>query len=191
MKTRYLLSLVALLSAAWSCSFDSDSFNGSNSGENGGKYYMLSIADDLVVDKLNDLEVWMWTGKVPAAVEGGTKNIEKLDDGDYLVNGNEKCSMGGNSFDTQYTIRAHPVTEVSNHHYNWDVTVSGTRIERDGYMGEFWSDGELSYITDGSLNWDTCKGILYLKVYRKGEKIDLSALELNGTKEQIRYTRGL
>lgn len=214
-----LIYLTLVLGALASCTkgYNESSFNGSGrvSGSQ-GRVYMLGIANDLVVDNLQVLENALYadllasggavsyeTGGKSLRTPGAEWKVKYLDgykglslkclgedswtlryEGDYL--------LGSNTYPTRYTLTARSAVKEKENHYDWDVTLDGYRTEKGGYSCHFWTDSPLRYQSDGEIRgWSNCFGVLMMTVYKDGQGIDGTMLELNGPLSSANFHQGV
>ena len=81
-------------------------------------------------------------------------------------------------------------------HYNWKVTLTGERVEREGYSCQVNTPVPLQYqVGVGSQQtakgWNMMYGTLTMNVYKNGNLVDLCELVFNGVPYNAKYTRGL
>lgn len=217
------LSLIVAVSAALcSCSMRTDAeFFGSNSSyydkSSPGETYLITLADNLIVDNLRQLEKALiyndyfeyeskqfetggksietvgaeWTCRDISSIKG--VKISCTAAGTWTLTRSDKYLLdGGDSFPTTYSIEAIRGAGSSTH-YDWTVTVTGNRIEEKGYACRFWTEtGESLVFTRGeSPVWENCNGKILMEVTRNGEKIDKALLDFKGGKENYVYLSGL
>ena len=108
-------------------------------------------------------------------------------EGPYKFFNNEK----DDGYTTMCKMTAQIIGEVAAGHYNWKVTFTGGRTEREGYSCTFESSPLLEYTcTDAkSYAWDYCNGSATLVVNKNGEKVDMARMDYTG--RTTRFFRGL
>ena len=81
--------------------------------------------------------------------------------------------------------------EVSSGHYNWKVTLTGSRTEREGYLCRFESSPSLELICDQARDnsWDNCYGAVTMLILKGTEKVDMARMDYNG--KNTTFLRGL
>ena len=222
---KYILALAAVVAAVScqkSSYHDPDTVGGRlPENESYGKTYMMGIADNLVTDALDELE-WAleinasdrnvsshfaisgnletpgttWTVSDPSSVLTGMKlkavELAAWDlefDGQYTV-------RGSTYYPTRFTLHAIRGEATSiEHHFNWTVTLEGSRTERGGYScvvntpkALMYNQADLSQSIGG---WNKLYGTLRMIVYKNKELVDISELRFNGSVLQAKYERGL
>ena len=91
---------------------------------------------------------------------------------------------------TACTMTAVMGEEVSSNHFNWTVTLSGSRTEREGYLCRFESSPSLQFSCEQAQEgWDYCYGAATMLILKDGEKVDMARMDFNGKKAT--FIRGL
>lgn len=217
MKNIAKILLLAVLSAAYSCDVEApeDAFGGAMDSTNPVAAYMLYFADDLVCDNLKELEtalkvsaeggmgmMFYTTSASKLTLDGATwivkregnvtglriSKVSGINAWDLFYSG--KYSFSGNSYDTEYTIRATQLDPTATGHQNWAVTIKGSRTEEGGYNCLISSaESTLQYktIENGDL-WNVY-GYLMMTVYKEKSQIDKIVMELAGGKSDSSIVR--
>ncbi len=187
----YLLILLTILS----CSRESRDFSGSDKIDPELSYYMMDIADNLVVDNLKALERNLASGSAKTQAQTSVKEysdalpglrIDKAE-GDstwILTNEDLDYKLNDKSYPTSYTITARMLPKTAHTFHDWEVSVDGSRTERKGYSCTFTTnDRPLTYSADYSgYSWSTCHGTLLMFIYKDNVQVDALALSLRGDK---------
>ncbi len=167
-----------------------NTYNNSPAGQ-----YMMFIADDLTAGALNELETSLPLKKseVSWASRFRGMTIVKADgkENTWVLTYEGAFSMGGNMYDTHFSIVATREDE-SESHADWTVTLTGSRKERDGYSCRFNSLGSLNYRTAGSeTGWNQIYGRLSMDVFKNDARKDTGLLVFNGTPSAAQFVHGL
>ena len=210
--------ILTILILAVSCSKSEDAFHGSGrSSSEIGRIYMLGIINDIVVDNLQQMENALFISErdgTGASFDKGGKAL--TDDGAVWTLTREGSALKGltitrQSEDTWLMERKgdYPILDVvypTNYkmtvvkgesqtasHYNWDVTITGDRTEKEGYSCRFSSDGVLkfSYEKGNTSDWDKCQGYLMMSVKKNNEAVDEACLVLDGGQYDAVFRRVL
>lgn len=117
----------------------------------------------------------------------GNNTWELNREGPYKFFNNEKDE----GYTTTCKMTAQIIKEVAAGHYNWKVTFTGGREEREGYSCTFESSPSLEYTCtyEKSYAWDYCNGSATIVVSRNGEKVDMARMDYTG--KTTRFFRGL
>ncbi len=217
----FAAAILASLCACSRNSYDTDSeFTGTFSyNTTAGSNYLQEIATGLLVDNMRALEnalefnsfgsvsnsrtsayhsngkdLWQagaeWTVSAVTSIKG--VKITKVEaDSTWTMTRSGNYAIGSNSYPTEYsiTLRMH---KGEGFHYNWGLTASGTRTERDGYGCRFWTDGTVDYLIGQSVyNWADAVGTIWMQVNCGEEVVDKSFIRYNGSTSDFRYMRGL
>jgi hypothetical protein len=157
-----------------------------------GGNYMMHIADDLVAGALEDLEIALEMGKTDitwASRFTGMK-IVQAQENVWHLNFKGPFAFDGNSYETVFTMSATKLNGKK--HADWDVIITGTRTEREGYSCSFESLGAITYRAAGTESgWDLLYGRLSMIVYNKDGKKDGCMLHFDGSPSQAQFVRGL
>lgn len=191
-KTLYILAAAVL--ALCSCSKGSTSIVGGhdNYSYTAGGRYMMYIADDLVAGALEDLEMALDMGKteITWASRFNGMTIVKDSENTWLLSYEGPFAFDGQSYQTSFTMTATKANELK--HANWNTSIVGQRVEREGYRCTFESVGNISYqVLNTNKGWDALYGRLSMLVYRNNEKKDGCILEFNGAPSQATFLRGM
>ena len=196
-------------------------YSGSTHGNSGvGRLYMLNIADALVIDNLKTLENALYAdhlggsstedsasyekGGKSLRTQGATWKVTYLSglvgltitaDGDnsWTMRWDDDMDLDGNTYPTKYTLTATCTEDMSQKsHFNWEVTLDGSRTEREGYACHFWTRAPLLYEVQGASDarWASCTGILFMEVSKNGKGVDGCTLQLQGPMSNALYRRG-
>ena len=94
-------------------------------------------------------------------------------------------------FVTTCTMTAVMVKDLGGGHYDWSVTFSGVREERDGFACMFHSEPLMTFTCtkSDSARWDSLGGSAILLITQDGEKVDMARMDYLGT--DSRFVRGL
>ena len=182
------------------------------------KNYMMAIVDDMVTDALEELETTFKveslgnsasvrfdisegsilsqgvTWKVTAqerALKGMTiKNIgsdtwEMSFDGPY--------SLLGDVYPVNFIMKAKRGSLITGNHYNWGITLSGNRTEREGYSCTYATTNTVLYMCtqNNTVGWNYLEGTYTLTVLLNQQPIDLWAMEFNGAPHEAEFSRGI
>ena len=91
---------------------------------------------------------------------------------------------------TSCTMIAVMGEEVSDNHFNWTVTFSGSRTEREGYQCRFESSPSMTFMCQQANGaWDNCFGAATMLILKDGEKVDMARMNYDGNKAT--FIRGL
>jgi len=157
-----------------------------------GREYMMNIADDLTAGALEDLEIAIDMGKTEitwASHFTGMK-IVQAQENVWHLNFKGPFAFDGNSYETVFTMSATKLNEEK--HADWDVIITGTRTEREGYRCAFESLGVITYKALNTNNgWDYLFGRLSMIVYNKDGKKDGCLMQFEGAPSQAQFVRGL
>ena len=190
---------------------------GSFYGTSPGESYLLTLADNLPVDNLRQIEKALLYNDYfeyeSRQYETGGKQVDQVGaqwicndissikgvvirctadgewtmsrSGDYLLN-------AGKEFLTEYTMILKK-GDGADGHYDWTVTLIGTRREDNGYLCHFWTeDGEsLVFSRGASMFWESCRGKIMMEVTRNGRFIDKALLDFKDGKDKYVYINGL
>lgn len=191
-KTLYILAAAVL--ALCSCSKGSTSIVGGhdNYSYTAGGRYMMYIADDLIAGALEDLEMALDMGKTEITWASHFTGMTILKDNDntWTLSYDGPFIFDNMSYPTSFAMTA---TRLNNNkHADWEVTVSGKRIEREDYSCKFDSVGSIIYrCTNTQKGWDMLYGNLSMIVYNRYGKIDGCLLKFDGAPSQAIFMRGL
>lgn len=158
--------------------------------------YMMHIADDLVAGALNELETSLllekstvtWNSRFTGMAI--VKDDEEVDT--WLLTYEGPFTIDGCTYETRFSIVATREDIMDGQHGDWNVTVTGTRVEKEGYSCKFDNVGSLTYLTDGSrTGWNQIYGKLSMDVIKDKARIDTGLLVFNGTPSAAQFVRGL
>ena len=183
-----------------------------------GKSYMMNIADNIVTDALDELELALLVDNIGSQSGGhfitsgsirteGSKWTVKADDS--MLNGMTITCNGENSWKMQFDGK-YAFTSDTNYptvfdinavqiEGGWRITLGGSRTERGGYSCEFntGSGTDVDYIDYLNIyggdfkGWNFMKGELYM-IVRKGDAVvDACCLVFSGNPGSSTYHRGL
>lgn len=191
-KILYLFAAAVL--ALSSCMKGDDDIVGGHGGYTNtpGGQYMMHIADDLMAGALEDLEIALELGKteVTWASRLSGMTIVKADENVWHLSFEGPFAFDDNSYQTAFTITATMLNEEK--HADWDVTITGTRTEREGYRCSFESLGAITYkALYTNSGWDMLYGRLSMLVYNKDGKKDGCLLTFDGAPSRAQFVRGL
>lgn len=191
MKKFLLLTIAAVAATLSSCSKSND-FSGSD-GDVSYQIgpYMMCIVDDLVIDNLKVLEhnidptLRAEVSLDPADRLPGVKVEKAAEDSTWIIsNKNLDFSILDVYYPTDYTIKARMLPGEKKVYHNWEVSIEGSRQEKDGYGCKFGTDKDcLTYtVGESEYSWGSCVGNLNMIVYKDGEPIDSIVMILRGDK---------
>ena len=190
---RILYLFAAAVLALSACTKGADVVGGHDSyySTPGGRY-MMHIADELIAGALENLEIAIETGKteVTWASRFPGMKIEKADENLWHLDYEGLFAFDNKSYQTGFTMTATRLNEKK--HADWDVTIQGSRTEREGYRCTFESLGAITYqalYTD--TGWDLLYGRLSMLVFNKDGKKDGCLLTFDGAPSQAQFVRGL
>lgn len=182
------------------------------------KDYMMAIVDNMVTDALEELETAF---KVEGLGYSSSVRFDKsagsiLDQGiTWKVIGQERALLGMTirnigsdtwemAYDGPYSLRGdfYPVnfimkakrgSLITGNHYNWGVTLSGNRTEREGYSCTYATNNTVLYMCtqDNTVGWNYLEGSYSLTVMLNGQPIDLWAMIFKGKLSDTEFTRGI
>lgn len=200
-KILYILCAALAVSACYKGSFRDDSYN-----VLGGSYryfsspageYLMTIADQLVTGALGELETAIdkGAGSVTwASLFPGMTFTPALEN-QWLITYDGPFTIQGNSYRTSFQIMATreslPVGVSS--HSSWSIQLDGSRSEREGYMCQYQSVGEVRYVAeeDVTLGWNKVYGKFSMLVTRNGQKVDNCVLTFSGLPSEAQFIRDL
>lgn len=182
------------------------------------RQYLMSIADNLVTDALGEIESALWIDGLGAgsSVHFDVKEGSILTEGvtwtvtgrDRDLNGMKLKNIGADTWELTYTgpyalrgesypvsfiLKAKRGTLIKNNHYNWAVTLSGNRSERDGYSCSFKSNSTVTYTcaNDNVTGWNNLDGSYLLTVLKDNKAIDLWIMDFSGAPSKAEFRMGL
>ena len=182
------------------------------------KEYMMAIVDDMVTDVLEELEtafkveglgnptsirfdisagsimdegtVWKVTGQERALKGMSIKNIgsdtwEMAFEGPY--------TLLGETYPVNFIMKAKRGSLITGNHYNWGITLSGNRTEREGYSCTYATVNTVLYMCtqDNTVGWNYLEGTYSLTVILNQQPIDLWAMEFKGNLRDTEFSRGI
>lgn len=182
------------------------------------KEYMMAIVDDMVTDGLEELEtafkieeignptslrfdisagsiltegvIWKITGQERALKGMTLKNIgsdtwELAYDGLY--------SLLGEIYPVNFIMKAKRGSLITGNHYNWGVTLSGNRTEREGYSCTYATNNTVLYMCtqDNTVGWNYLEGTYTLTVILNEQPIDLWSMVFKGNLSDTEFSRGI
>ena len=157
-----------------------------------GGQYMKHIADDLMAGALENLEIAIDLGKteVTWASHFSGMTIQKADENVWHLSFEGPFAFDDMSYQTAFTMTATRINEEK--HADWDVTITGSRTEREGYRCTFESLGTITYkALYTEQGWDMLYGRLSMLVFNKDTKKDGCMLTFDGAPSQAHFVRGL
>lgn len=186
-----------------------------------GGNYMMYIADNLVTDALDELELALSVnqtlkemGKSTRYLITGPQDLEEVGSS-WKVISNASHMLGmvmvntapdtwELTFSNDYSFAddSYPTTLVMqlvrgaqgqrSFHYNWSAVYSGTRTEKAPYHCSFKSVGAMEYsYSYNQAGWDGVVGKLSMEVYKDKDIIDLCLLTFTGNPGNAQFVRGL
>lgn len=221
---KYILIIAAAL-AAIACTKGnySDTYVGGHNQyalSDGGKY-MMHIADNLVTDALDELELALSVnetlkdmGKSTRYLITGPQDLEQVGS-TWKVISNASHMLGMTmvntaadtwelTFSNDYSFDndSYPTTLVMqlvrgaegqrSFHYDWTAIYSGTRTEKEPYSSSFKTVGAMEYsYSSTQAGWNNVVGKLSMEVYKDKEMIDLCLLTFTGNPSNAQFVRGL
>ena len=157
-----------------------------------GGQYMKHIADDLMAGALENLEIAIDLGKteVTWASHFSGMTIQKADENVWHLSFEGPFAFDEKTYQTAFVMTATKLNEEK--HADWDVTITGSRTEREGYRCTFESLGTITYkALYTEQGWDMLYGRLSMLVFNKDTKKDGCMLTFDGAPSQAHFVRGL
>ena len=157
-----------------------------------GGQYMKHIADDLMAGALENLEIAIDLGKteVTWASHFSGMTIQKADENVWHLSFEGPFAFDEKTYQTAFVMTATKLNEEK--HADWDVTITGSRTEREGYRFTFESLGTITYkALYTEQGWDMLYGRLSMLVFNKDTKKDGCMLTFDGAPSQAHFVRGL
>lgn len=201
MKKILSLTIVASIAAATLLSCSKEDFSGSDGDVTDSLGpYMMTIANDLIVDNLKVLE-YVIRQASPESSEVSLDptyrlpgvTVEKASgDSTWIVsNKNLDFSINGISYPTDYTIQARMLPGAGKAFHDWSVSIKGSRQEKNGYSCDFGTNKDsLTYLIGWSeYSWGSCQGKLNMIVYKDGKPIDSIVMTLLGGRNDYSLSR--
>jgi len=191
-KILYLFAAAVLALSA--CSKGADKVGGhDNYYTSPGGHYMMHIPADLITSALENLEIACEMGKSEvdwASLLPGMK-IEEIEDNMWYLSYNGLFPFDNMSYQTEFTMVAIKLNE-DDRYANWDVTINGSRTEREDYRCTFESLGSIIYMAENvTEGWDMLYGRLSMLVFNKDGKKDGCMLTFDGSPSEAQFVRGL
>jgi hypothetical protein len=190
---KILYVFAAAVLALSSCSKGADIVGGYDYYEHTlGGQYMMHIADDLVAGALENLEIALELGKteVTWASHFSGMTIQKADENVWHLSYEGPFAFDDKTYQTAFVMTATKLNEEK--HADWDVTITGSRTEREGYRCTFESLGAITYkALYTEQGWDMLYGRLSMLVFNKDTKKDGCMLTFDGAPSQAHFVRGL
>ena len=190
---KILYVFAAAVLALSSCSKGADIVGGYDYYEHTlGGQYMMHIADDLVAGALENLEIALELGKteVTWASHFSGMTIQKADENVWHLSYEGPFAFDDKTYQTAFVMTATKLNEEK--HADWDVTITGSRTEREGYRCTFESLGTITYkALYTEQGWDMLYGRLSMLVFNKDTKKDGCMLTFDGAPSQAHFVRGL
>lgn len=140
--------------------------------------------------------VWTVNGKKAVkgikitCIDNGVWKLER--EGEYYFYDSYYKSQDNDGYPTQCTVIATQLESVNSAgHYNWKVTFTGSRTEREGYACTFKSEPDLTYTSTADLSnsWSGCEGSATMYITKNGEKVDFIRMDYFGA--STRYFGGM
>lgn len=182
------------------------------------KEYMMAIVDDMVTDVLDELEtafkveelgnstsirfdisqgsilnqdvIWKVTAQERALKGMTIKNIgsdtwEMAFEGPY--------TLLGDTYPVNFIMKAKRGSLITGNHYNWGITLSGNRTEREGYSCTYATNNTVLYMCtqNNTVGWNHLEGSYTLTVILNRQPIDLWAMIFKGNLSNTEFTRGI
>ena len=99
----------------------------------------------------------------------------------------------GDTYPVNFIMKAKRGSLISGNHYNWGVTLSGNRTEREGYSCTYATNNTVLYMcTQGNtVGWNYLEGAYSLTVILNRQPIDLWAMIFKGNLSNTEFTRGI
>ena len=220
---KYILILAAALSLAACTKGSYDDYVGGHNQfyMSEGGTYMMRIADYMVTDALDEIELalsmndavaaigkstrYLITGPQDLTEQGSTWKVisdasnlfgleiinKGADTWQLLFNGNYK--FWEEEYPTSFTMElVRGDAGARKGHYNWTATYSGTRTEQEPYSCKFYSINSMEYKYIGSqAGWNEVYGKLSMEVIKDRQVIDICLLTFNGSPSNAQFVRGL
>lgn len=190
---KILYVFVAAVLALSSCTKGADIVGGYDYYEYTlGGQYMKHIADDLMAGALENLEIAIDLGKteVTWASHFSGMTIQKADENVWHLSFEGPFAFDEKTYQTAFVMTATKLNEEK--HADWDVTITGSRTEREGYRCTFESLGTITYkALYTEQGWDMLYGRLSMLVFNKDTKKDGCMLTFDGAPSQAHFVRGL
>ena len=154
------------------------------------------VADDLVAGALNELETSLLLDKSEVTWNSRFTGMAIVKDDEeedtWLLTYEGPFTIDGCTYETRFSIVAAREDIMEGQHGDWNVTVTGTRVEKEGYSCKFDNVGSLTYLTDGSrTGWNQIYGKLSMAVIKDNARIDTGLLVFNGAPSTAQFVRGL
>ena len=190
------IAIVGLLSCSRDYDYIDRGFDGNTSYT--GAYtraYIQQISDNLIIQNLQVLEkvialnannIWtpgnQYTYDNELDIRGVL--IKKTDaDSTWTLTRSGDYPINGIKYPTEYAITAKMAPgKVASNHYNWILTMEGTRTEDKGFGCSFSSDGAIKYNSSyySYDKWNSIYGTILLFVTKDGKQIDKAMLDFRG-----------
>lgn len=201
MKKILSLTIVASIAAATLLSCSKEDFSGSDGDVTDSLGpYMMTIANDLIVDNLKVLEY--------VIRQASPESSEVSFDPTYRLTG----SHGGKGVRRQHLdriqqesglqhqwhqlpdrlrIQARMLPGAGKEFHDWSVSIKGSRQEKNGYSCDFGTNKDsLTYLIGWSeYSWGSCQGKLNMIVYKDGKPIDSIVMTLLGGRNDYSLSR--
>ena len=191
-KILYLFAAAVLALSACSKGVDKVGGNDYYYTSPGGEY-MMHIPANLMTCALENLEIACEMGKTEvdwASLLPGMK-IEEIDENIWYLSFKGLFPFDNKSYQTEFTMVATKLNE-EDRYADWDVTISGSRTEREDYRCTFESLGAITYKAENvELGWDMLYGRLSMLVFNKDGKKDGCMLTFDGSPSEAQFVRGL
>lgn len=180
--------------------------------------YMMAIVDNMVTDVLGELETAFKVEAMgnPTSIRFDISGGSILTQGvSWTVTAQERALKGMNiknigsdtwemSFDGPYSLlgEVYPVnfimkakrgSLITGNHYNWGITLSGNRTEREGYSCTYATTNTVLYMCtqNNTVGWNYLEGTYTLTVILNQQSIDLWAMVFNGAPHDAEFSRGI
>ncbi|MBR5925582.1 MAG: hypothetical protein IKZ60_08965 [Bacteroidales bacterium] len=190
------LALIGMISCSRDYNYIDRGFDG-NSSYTGAyvRAYIQQVSDNLIVQNLQVLEkvIALNANNIWAVGNEYTYNneldirgvvIRKTDaDSTWTLSRSGDYPINDVKYPTDYVITAKmSVGKGGANHYDWTLTLEGTRTEDNGFGCSFSSDGAILYKSSYSSynKWSYINGIIRMFVTKNGEEIDKAILDFRG-----------
>ena len=217
-KTALFAGLVLLLATACHKA-DVDAFGGhSDDGDNPVHAYMLTLADDIVAESLEELEAALqmnpqdqvaqalyviqgdlshvtgtWTIRRECPLKGLVIRCNIHTEGltGWILEYDGALDLSGYTYPTRFTVEAER-TSTQETHTDWRITkFSGHRIEQEGYKCTFDISSGLLYEALPESNLWNAYGTIHMDVYKNDTLVDTAYLSLKGAPSASIFVHGV
>ena len=219
MKKTIILALAALTAFSACSKVQTDSVGDNSFRWTEAQSYMMYIVDDLATDVLDAAEkallvnrqevpystqfkfdgpfdqagsVWTVTG-ADSPLKG--MSLTCLEAGKWQAVFKGNYAFDQDVYPTEFTMALEKGDLHFDYHYDWTISLSGTRTEREGYGCTFGTEPSVVYgfseASAGFHGWDRLVGKYSLVVYRQQEAIDIWLLTVQGPLASAEFIRQL